>query len=185
MLTRKTQTIVTDLTLLIVFGAQQETAWFDITRSGVFNAGSAAAGGAKIANTFVEFTSRLKTKTETDIEVNSIYFQDQWDVTDNLIITLGGRFDEFDITLRDLVANETRVADIEEFGPRGGIVFKPSSNSSLYATYSRSFLPRSGEQFKAMSDSAAITDPDEFENSEIGYKYDDGNTIFSSRLFRV
>ena len=51
---------------------------------------------------FVEFTSRLKTKTETDIEVNSIYFQDQWDVTDNLIITLGGRYDEFDITLNDI-----------------------------------------------------------------------------------
>ena len=168
-----------------VFGAQQETAWFDITRSGVFNAGSAAAGGAKTANTFVEFTSRLKTKTETDIEVNSIYFQDQWDVTDNLIITLGGRFDEFDITLRDLVANETRVADIEEFGPRGGIVFKPSSNSSLYASYSEAFLPRSGEQFKAMSDSAAITDPDEFENSEIGYKYDDGSTIFSVAYFEL
>ena len=168
-----------------VFGAQQETAWFDITRSGVFNAGSAAAGGAKTANTFVEFTSRLKTKTETDIEVNSIYFQDQWDVTDNLIITLGGRFDEFDITLRDMVANETRVADIEEFGPRGGIVFKPSSNSSLYASYSEAFLPRSGEQFKAMSDSAAITDPDEFENSEIGYKYDDGSTIFSVAYFEL
>ena len=42
------------------------------------------------------------------------------------------------------------VADIEEFGPRGGIVFKPSSNSSVYASYSESFLPKSGEQFKAM-----------------------------------
>ena len=168
-----------------VFGAEQETAWFDITRSGVFNAGSAAAGGAKTANTFVEFTSRLKTQTETDIEVNSIYFQDQWDVTDNLIITLGGRFDEFDITLRDLVANETRVADIEEFGPRGGIVFKPNSNSSVYASYSESFLPRSGEQFKAMSDANAISDPDEFENTEIGYKYDDGNTVFSIAFFEL
>ena len=168
-----------------VFGAQQETAWFDITRSGAFNAGSAAAGGAKTANTFVEFTSRLKTQTETDIEVNSIYFQDQWDVTDNLIITLGGRFDEFDITLRDMVADETRVADIEEFGPRGGIVFKPNSNSSIYVSYSESFLPRSGEQFKAMSDSAAISDPDEFENTEIGYKYDDGNTVFSIAFFEL
>ena len=168
-----------------VFGAEQETAWFDITRSGVFNAGSAAAGGAKTANTFVEFTSRLKTQTETDIEVNSIYFQDQWDVTDNLIITLGGRFDEFDITLRDLVANETRVADIEEFGPRGGIVFKPNSNSSVYASYSESFLPRSGEQFKAMSDANAISDPDEFENTEIGFKYDDGNTVFSIAFFEL
>jgi catecholate siderophore receptor len=84
-----------------------------------------------------------------------------------------------------MVADETRVADIEEFGPRGGIVFKPNSNSSIYASYSESFLPRSGEQFKAMSDSAAISDPDEFENTEIGYKYDDGNTLFSIAFFEL
>ena len=81
-----------------------------------------------------------------------------------------------------MVADETRVADIEEFGPRGGIVFKPSPNSSLYASYSEAFLPRSGEQ-SAMR-TGTITDPDEFENSEIGYKYDDGSTI-SPRLFRA
>ena len=166
------------------FSSAQETAWFDITRSGVFDSGSAAAGGAK-AQTSVEFTSQLKTKTETEIEVNSIYFQDQWDVTDNLIVTLGGRYDDFDITLVDVKGSATRTATIEEFGPRGGIVFKPNSNSSLYASYSESFLPRSGEQFKSMSDSASITDPDEFENSEIGYKYDDGNTVFSVAYFEL
>mgnify|MGYP001291326206 FL=1 len=166
------------------FSSAQETAWFDITRSGVFDSGSAAAGGAK-AQTSVEFTSQLKTKTETEIEVNSIYFQDQWDVTDNLIVTLGGRYDDFDITLVDVKGGATRTATIEEFGPRGGIVFKPNSNSSLYASYSESFLPRSGEQFKSMSDSASITDPDEFENSEIGYKYDDGNTVFSVAYFEL
>ena len=163
----------------------QETAWFDITRSGAFTAGSANATDARIPGTSVEFSTHLKTKTETEIEVNSIYFQDQWDVTDNLIITLGGRYDDFDITLVDVKAGETRTATIEEFGPRGGIVFKPNSNSSLYASYSESFLPRSGEQFKSMSDSQSITDPDEFENSEIGYKYDDGNTIFSVAYFEL
>ena len=81
-----------------VFGAEQETAWF-ITRSGVFTAGSAAAGGAKTANTFVEFTSRLKTQTETGISQFNI-FSRSVGCYGYLIITLGGRFDEFDITLR-------------------------------------------------------------------------------------
>ena len=166
------------------FSSAQEKAWFDITRSGVFDSGSASAGGTK-AQTSVEFTSQLKSKTETEIEVNSVYFQDQWNVTDSLIVTLGGRFDDFDITLVDVKGGVTRNATIEEFGPRGGIVFKPNSNSSLYASYSESFLPRSGEQFKAMSDANSITDPDEFENSEIGYKYDDGNTIFSVAYFEL
>ena len=166
------------------FSSDQEQAWFDITRSGVFDSGSASAGGTK-AQTSVEFTSVLKSKTETEIEVNSIYFQDQWDVTDNIIVTLGGRYDDFDITLVDVKNSVTRTATIEEFGPRGGIVFKPNSNSSLYASYSEAFLPRSGEQFKAMSDSASISDPDEFENAEIGYKYDDGNTLFSIAFFEI
>jgi catecholate siderophore receptor len=183
------------------FSSNQEQAWFNISSSGIFNSGSkcntsdvsvdengaancSAADKVK-AQTSVEFTSVLKSKTETEIEVNSIYFQDQWDISDNLIVTLGGRYDDFDITLVDVQGGVTRTATIEEFGPRGGIVFKPNSNSSLYASYSESFLPRSGEQFKAMSDSASITDPDEFENSEIGYKYDDGNTVFSLAYFEL
>ena len=41
------------------------------------------------------------------------------------------------------MANETRVADIEEFGPRGGIVFKPMKTVLFYASYSEvSFLGR-------------------------------------------
>ena len=35
----------------------------------------------------------------------------------------------------------------EEFSPRGGILLKPQENISIYASYSESFLPRSGEQF--------------------------------------
>ena len=114
----------------------------------------------------LNLTLVLKTKTTTDIEVNSIYFQDQWDITDNLILTLGGRYDEFDITVNDIKNSNITTANIEEFGPRGGVVFKPNENSSFYASYSETFLPKSGEQFKKMEDVAAISDPDEFENTE-------------------
>ena len=46
-------------------------------------------------------------------------------------------------------------------------------------SYSESFLPRSGEQFKEMDALEALEDPDEFENTEIGYKYDGENATFS------
>ena len=33
------------------------------------------------------------------------------------------------------------------WSPRLGLVFKPLENLSLYASYSRSYLPQSGDQF--------------------------------------
>ena len=50
--------------------------------------------------------------------------------------------------------------------------YKPQENLSLYVSYSESFLPRSGEQFKSLSSSSARLDPDVFESTEIGVKWD-------------
>ena len=51
--------------------------------------------------TSVEYTNpcSLKSSTETDLSVTSFYFQDQVDVSDNLIVVLGGRHDTFDVNL--------------------------------------------------------------------------------------
>ena len=43
---------------------------------------------------------------------------------------------------------------------------------SLYWSFSQSFLPRSGEQYKALSATSARLDPDVFESNEVGLKYD-------------
>ena len=56
------------------------------------------------------------------------------------------------------------------FSPRAGLIYKPQENVSLYVSYSESFLPRSGEQFKSLSASSARLDPDVFESTEIGMK---------------
>ena len=61
---------------------------------------------------------------------------------------LGGRFDSFDITVVDVDDAVTTSRKDEEFSPRAGIIFKPQENTSLFVSYSESFLPRSGEQFK-------------------------------------
>ena len=44
-------------------------------------------------------------------------------------------------------ASEVRNGSDEEVSPRGGLVYKPRENVSLYAAYSQTFLPRSGEQY--------------------------------------
>ena len=139
---------------------------FNITRP--INFGVNAAG----VRTYNDFTADLKSSTESDIEVTSIYIQDQIDVTDNFKILLGGRFDNFDITVRDVKKGTSESREDEEFSPRAGLIFKPQENVSLYVSYAESFLPRSGEQFKKLDANAARLDPDVYESTEIGVKWD-------------
>ena len=139
---------------------------FNITRP--INFGVNAAG----VRTYNDFTADLKSSTESDIEVTSIYIQDQIDVTDKFKILLGGRFDNFDITVRDVKKGTSENREDEEFSPRAGLIFKPQENVSLYVSYAESFLPRSGEQFKKLDANAARLDPDVYESTEIGVKWD-------------
>ena len=162
-----------------------DQATFAVTRPMTFTMTPASDPVAANTATSLDFTSSLNNSTVTDIEVTSFYFQDQIDITDNLILTLGGRFDEFDITIDDIKNGGSRSQNLDEFGPRGGLVYKPGENSSVYVSYSESFLPRSGEQFKEMDALEALEDPDEFENTEIGYKYDSENATFSIAYFEL
>ena len=139
---------------------------FNITRP--INFGVNAAG----VRTYNDFTADLKSSTESDIEVASIYIQDQIDVTDNLKVLLGGRLDNFDITVRDIKNGTSESREDEEFSPRAGLIYKPQENISLYVSYAESFLPRSGEQFKKLDANAARLDPDVYESTEVGVKWD-------------
>ena len=139
---------------------------FNITRP--INFGVNAAG----VRTYNDFTADLKSSTQSDIEVTSIYIQDQIAVTDKFKILLGGRFDNFDMTVRDVKKGTSETREDEEFSPRAGLIFKPQENVSLYVSYAESFLPRSGEQFKKLDANAARLDPDVYESTEIGVKWD-------------
>lgn len=122
--------------------------------------------------TSVDFATSLKSKTSSDIKVTSLYIQDQIDLTDSIKLMIGGRHDSFDITVADLKNMTSESRKDTEFSPRAGLVFKPSDEMSLYWSFSQSFLPRSGEQYKALSASSARLDPDVFESNEVGLKYD-------------
>ena len=139
---------------------------FDITRPMDFTVN--ADGIA----TSVDFATTLKSKTSSDIKVTSLYMQDQIDLTDNIKLMIGGRHDSFDITVADIKNMTSESRKDTEFSPRAGLVFKPSEEMSLYWSFSQSFLPRSGEQYKALSATSARLDPDVFESNEVGLKYD-------------
>ena len=91
-------------------------------------------------------------------------------------VVIGLRYDQFDIRELDIGnGNEVATSSDSEFSPRLGIIYKPLEKISLYASYSETFLPRSGEQFANIGDTDINDDPfsaDEFQNIEIGAKWD-------------
>lgn len=122
--------------------------------------------------------SDLNDDTEADITVFSAYAQDQIAVADWLDIVVGVRFDSFDISVDNietfLTTGEREILTRREsqISPRAGIILKPKENISLYASYSESFLPRSGEQFSDINPPNDALDPDIFTNVELGLKWD-------------
>ena len=132
----------------------------------------------------VDYTTDLKSSSESDITVTSLYLQGDIDFSDNWKMIIGGRLDNFDITVTDVKKSQDQSRKDDMFSPRFGVIYKPVDNMSLYVSYSESFLPRSGEQYKKLDASGAALDPDVFENTEIGYKYDINDALtFTAAIF--
>ena len=132
----------------------------------------------------VDYTTDLKSSSESDITVTSFYLQGDIDFSDNWKMIIGGRLDNFDITVTDVKKSQDQSRKDDMFSPRFGVIYKPVDNMSLYVSYSESFLPRSGEQYKKLDASGAALDPDVFKNTEIGYKYDINDALtFTAAIF--
>ncbi len=132
----------------------------------------------------VDYKTDLKSSSESDITVTSFYLQGDIDFSDNWKMIIGGRLDNFDITVTDVKKSQDQSRKDDMFSPRFGVIYKPVENMSLYVSYSESFLPRSGEQYKKLDASGAALDPDVFKNTEIGYKYDISDALtFSAAIF--
>lgn len=126
------------------------------------------------------FTTEKYDETEADLNVRSFYFSDEIDLSDQFSMVLGGRFDDFDLSVVDVYGNSGGSASKvdEEFSPRFGLVFKPQANLSVYGSYSESFIPKSGGQYADLKGSKKQkTDPDVYENKEFGVKYELDNGL--------
>lgn len=122
--------------------------------------------------TRADFTTDLNDFTQVEVDVFSAYVQDEIAVTDWLRLVVGARYDSFDIEVLNVPINDTRTRKDDEISPRLGVIAKPRENISVYASYSESFLPRSGEQFTDINGSNDALDPDTFSNLEAGVKWD-------------
>jgi len=138
------------------------------------------------AQTVNDFTVDLNDDTRVNIEVASVYLQDEMAITNYLDVVLGARFDQFEIDVFDVPASDSRSKRDDQVSPRLGLVLKPMENMSLYASYSESFLPRSGEQFANINGSKGELDADTFANTELGFKWDISPGLsFTAAVFEI
>ena len=126
---------------------------------------------------------------DNDIQTDrlGIYLQDQIDITDNLILLAGIRYDtveqETTNNPTDLnpIGSETTQND-DAWTPRVGIVYQPVDFLSLFASYSQSFTPNPGTT--AAGDPL---EPEEGEGFEIGIKAEllEGNLLATLAYFDI
>lgn len=132
--------------------------------------------------------------TKADLEVTSFYFSDEIALSDKLDLIIGGRLDDFKLAVNTYdVATELldAISPVSKkdkvFSPRLGCVYKTQNDLRFYASYSESFIPKSGEQYANLSgDEKQKTDPDVYENIEIGTKFSLDNGIsLTAALYKL
>ena len=109
----------------------------------------------------------------TTAKVAAIYVQEQLRPTDWLEIVAGLRFDSFKLSVDDLRVGSTDFGRTDKlWSPRLGLILKPTRNLSLYSSFSRSYLPQSGDQFSGLSSTTDQLKPERFDNYEVGAKWE-------------
>ena len=110
----------------------------------------------------------------SDVEFFSAYVQDQISIGEHFDIVAGLRYDHFEISGTDFIPAVDRpfARSDDKLSPRIGLIWKPAENASVYASYSRSFLPRSGDQFVSLAPNQDNLAPEKFTNYEVGAKWD-------------
>ena len=108
---------------------------------------------------------------ESNADALGLYVQDQIKLGDHFEIVAGLRRDWFRLELDNLSSGVSFERKDSLWSPRLGLVAKPVRDLSLYASFSRSFLPQSGDQFSSLDLTLAALKPERFTNLELGAKW--------------
>ncbi|HSG89308.1 MAG TPA: TonB-dependent siderophore receptor [Pseudomonadales bacterium] len=142
----------------------------------------------------VGFTAPVRDRA-SEVTFTSMFVQDEIALGDHWILVAGLRYDRFEIDVVDAIEAANGAQDGNdgflgssdtELSPRLGLIYKPIDNLSIYASYSQSFLPRSGDQFLSLDLTTRSLDPEEFENREVGLKWNVSDRLnFTAAAFEV
>jgi catecholate siderophore receptor len=109
--------------------------------------------------------------------VAAVFAQDQIEVSRHLQLIGGVRVDRFDMQYHNNRNGDTLERVDTLVSPRAGIVLKPLTPVSVYGSYSVSYLPSSGDQFASLTTITQQLEPEQFNNYEVGLKWDVRNSV--------
>lgn len=116
----------------------------------------------------------------------SAYVQDQISLGDHFELVGGVRFDSFRVRVDNLLTSQRFQRTDDIFSPRAGAIWKPRENLSVYASYARSFLPQSGDQFVSLDVTLEALAPEKFDNYELGVKWNiQPGLAFTSAIYQL
>lgn len=128
----------------------------------------------------------LASDTSAGVRAASVYLQDQIEVLPYLQVIAGVRRDSFDIAATNRLTSVRTGRKDTMWSPRLGLIVKPQPNLSLYASYAKSFLPQTGDQFTTLDASYQTLEPEAFRNLEVGAKWDITPALaFTAAAFQV
>ena len=175
----------TNLVWKVRTGAVQHTllGGFEVThqsssaqrRNVVFGSGTALSVTVPLARVLVlpalSFTAPASASRST-AESRSVYLQDQVELAPWLQVVAGLRYDHFSIAATNRLTTVQTGRDEGKWSPRFGLILKPLPQLSFYASYAKSFLPQTGDQFNTLDPAFQSLEPEAFRNLELGAKWD-------------
>ncbi len=133
----------------------------------------------------VTFTAPTNNST-SHVRALSAYVQDQIEIGEHLQIIGGLRYDDFRLSSINRINGFATTRTDGKWSPRLGVIIKPQSSISIYASYAKSFLPQAGDQFTVLAANTASLSPEEFRNLEAGIKWNLNAALsFTSAVFQV
>ena len=99
--------------------------------------------------TFRQSATDANNHLNTDLA--AVHAQDQVEFSREWQAIVGLRFDSFDLQHHNNRNGDTLGRKDGLVSPRAGVIYKPVAQASLYANYSVSYLPSSGDQFSSLT----------------------------------
>jgi catecholate siderophore receptor len=179
------QPVIAGLQQTILFGFEaghQESANVRVN-----TAGSVFSLADRGRNFMPDFSVPAARDNTNELDLFALLIQNQIAVADNVRLVAGLRFDRFDMTFDDRRPNTIDFSREDTFfSPRFGVIWEPGLEASFYAGWSRSYLPQSGEQFSSLNITTAALEPEEFENLEVGFRYQPNERLLvSAAIYRL
>ncbi len=117
------------------------------------------------------------TETQNDANTKAVYAFDSITLMPALILNLGARYDRFESTITLPGATQTKVNRVDNlFNWQAGLVFKPTSETSLYASYATAATPPNSLLGEGREDNAItvatlnLLKPQKTKSYEVGAK---------------